>query len=302
MRPSSTLRLSIVTVVVLAACGDANSTESTLLLKPKITISSTTEPVSQMMAEIYGQALEKAEFRVARRTAFETPAELLEAMSKGEVQLTGITTQGLLELLSDEAGTSAAVPNTTSAQGDAITRALPTNLKLGVPTTAEDKDVVFCSTTFTDASTVVTLTDLGTKPGVATLAAPEGFDAATPLGAAALKDIYEVEFKSIVPTTIDKVVEAVTAGTADCGVGRSADPALSVTTLTVLQDDKTLVPNNVYLPLMSVDAGTSDVLSVLDGVSARLTTGALRSLMARLNVEGASPEIVALEFTGNVGT
>lgn len=273
-----------------------------MLLKPKITISSTTEPVSEMMAEIYGQALEKAEFRVARRTAFGTPAELLEAMSKGEVQLTGITTQGLLELLSDEAGTSAAVPNTTSAQGDAITRALPTNLKLGVPTTAEDKDVVFCSTTFTDANTVVTLTDLGTKPGVATLAAPEGFDAATPLGAAALKDIYEVEFKSIVPTTIDKVVEAVTSGTADCGLGRSADPALSVTTLTVLQDDKTLVPNNVYLPLMSVDAGTSDVLSVLDGVSARLTTGALRSLMARLNVEGASPEIVALEFTGNVGT
>lgn len=273
-----------------------------MLLKPKITVSSTTDPVSEMMAEIYGQALEKADFRVARRTAFETPEELLEAMSTGEVQLTGITTQGLLELLSDEAGTSAAVPNTTSAQGDAITRALPANLKLGVPTTAEDKDVVFCSATFTDANTVVTLTDLGTRPGIATLAAPEGFDAATPLGAAALKDIYEVEFKSIVPTTIDKVVEAVTAGTADCGVGRSADPALSAATLTVLLDDKTLVPNNVYLPLMAVDAGTSDVLSVLDGVSARLTTGALRSLMSRLNVEGASPEVVALEFTGNVGT
>ena len=70
----------------------------------------------------------------------------------------------------------------------------------------------------------------------------------------------------------------------------------------MLPDDKTLVPNDVYLPLMSVDAGTSDVLSVLDGASARLTTSALRLLMSRLNVDGASPDIVALEFTGNVGT
>jgi hypothetical protein len=33
-----------------------------------------------------------------------------------------------------------------------------------------------------------------------------------------------------------------------------------------------------------------------------LTTEALRTLMSRLSVDGASPEIVALEFTGNAGT
>ncbi len=302
VRASSTLKLAVVSIVFLGACGDSSSTESTVALKPKITISSTTDPVSQMMAEIYGQALEKAEFRVARRKAFETSEDLFADMAAGEVQLTGMTTQDLLALVSAESTTPEEVPNTTTLQAEAIAKALPANLLIGSPTTAEDIDVVFCATTFTDANTIATLTDLGAKPGTATLAAPEGFETATPLGGAALTDSYQVEFKSIVPTTADKVVEAVNAATADCGVGRSADPALSAATLTVLQDDKALVPNDVILPLMSTETGSADVLSVLDGASARLTTAALRSLMSRLDVDGASPEIVALEFTGNAGT
>ena len=82
MRASSTLKLSLVTVVFLAACGDSDASSDTVALKPKITISSTTDPVSEMIAEIYGQALEKAQFRVARKKPFETTAELLAAMVK----------------------------------------------------------------------------------------------------------------------------------------------------------------------------------------------------------------------------
>jgi osmoprotectant transport system substrate-binding protein len=301
VRASSTVKLSVVTLVVLSACGDATSSDSTVVLKPKITISSTTDPTSKMIAEIYGQALEKAEFRVARKKPFATSDELYAAMSSGEVQLTGMTTQGLLALLSANDTSAAAVPNATVLQTAAITKALPANLKIGSTSTAEDKDVIYCATTFTDTNTIATLTDLGTKPGVATLAAPEGFDTATPLGAAGLKDTYQIEFKSIVPTSLDKTLEAVNGGTADCGVGRAGDPALSAATVTVLQDDKALVPNDVILPLVSADVGTLDVLSALDATSARLTPASLRALMSRLTVDGASPEIVANEFTGNTG-
>ena len=73
------------------------------------------------------------------------------------------------------------------------------------------------------------------------------------------------------------------------------------TTFTVLQDDKALVPNDVIMPLVGGDAASDDALSVLDAMSARLTPDSLRALMARL-ATGASPEVVALEFTGNVGT
>jgi osmoprotectant transport system substrate-binding protein len=301
VRASSTLKLSLVSVVVLAGCGSSDASTDSVALKPKITISSTTDPTSEMIAEIYGQALEKAEFRVARRQPFATEGELMTAMANGEVQMTGATTQGLFNVLQDPAGTDLPLPNTTTAQATEIAKLLPANLKMGVPSTAEDKDVIFCAKTFTDTNTIATLTDLGTKPGVATLAAPDGFDTATPLGAAGLKDLYSIEFKSIVPTPADQTLEAVNAGTADCGIGRAADPALGTTTFLVLQDDKALVPNNAILPLVGGTAATDDVMSVIDAMTARLTPDSLRALNARL-VEGATPEVAALEFTGNVGT
>lgn len=306
VRASSTLKLSVVTVVALASCGDSKASDSTVALKPKITISSTTDPTSEMVAEIYGQALEKAEFRVARKKAFATNGELMTAMASGEVQLTGMTTQGLLVLLSPPDSTTpttgpAAEPSSTGSQTTVIANSLPPNLTIGTATSAEDKDVVFCAKTFTDTNTIASLTDLGSKPGLAILAAPDGFDTSTPLGAATLKDAYEIQFRSVVATPIAKVVDAVNAGTADCGVGRAADPALGAATLTVLEDDKTLVPNNVILPLLSKEAGTPDVMSVLDSISSRLTPDSFRALMSSLNTAGATPEIVANEFVGSAG-
>jgi osmoprotectant transport system substrate-binding protein len=307
VRASSTLKLSVVTVVALAACGDSKASDSTVAVKPKITISSTTDPTSELVAEIYGQALEKADFRVARKKPFATNGELMTAMTSGDVQLTGMTTQGLLALLPPPPDSTtpttgpAADPNTTGSQTTVIANSLPANLTIGTATSADDKDVVFCAKTFTDTNTIASLTDLGSKPGLAILAAPDGFGTSTPLGAATLTDTYEIEFKSVVTTPIAKVVDAVNAGTADCGVGRAADPALGVATLTVLEDDKTLVPNNVILPLVSKETGTADVMSVLDTTSARLTPDSLRALMSRLNTAGATPEIVANEFVGSGG-
>ena len=301
MRASKTIKLSLAVIVLLAACGDSKATESTVALKPKITISSTSDPTSVMLAEIYGQALEKAQFRVARKKAFDTPEALYADMQSGGVQLTGATTQALYSWLQSQSGSTDALPTTTALQTAAISKGLPATLKLGATSTAEDKDVIFCSATFTQANTLVTLTDLSTKPETATLAAPDGFDTATPLGAAALKDLYQIQFKSVVPTAADKIIDAVTAGTADCGVGRSADPALAPVTFTVLEDDKSLVPNNVMLPLITTSAASADVLAVVDATSARLTAGQLRSLMQRLK-DGASPELAANEFTGNAGS
>jgi len=302
VRASSTIRLSVVAVVLLAACGDSSTSETSVAVKAKITISSTTDPTNEMIAEIYGQALEKAEFRVARKQPFATPDELFAAMKSGDVQLAATTTLGLLALLSADGSTTSPPPTATLLQTDAITKALPASLKIGATATAEDKDVVYCATTFTDANTISTLTDLGTKPDTATLAAPDDFDTATPLGAAALQDTYGIEFKSVVPAEIGHTLEPVTAGTADCGIGRSGDPALSVATVTILQDDKALVPNDVILPVVSADVGTIDVTSVLDATSARLTSNSLRSLMAALAADGATPESVANAFVGAAGT
>jgi len=301
VRASKSIKLSTAVVVLLTACGGSNSSATTVPLKPKIVISSTSDPTSVMLSEIYGQALEKAEFRVARKKAYDTPEALYAAMEAGTVQVTGVTTQALYSWMEAQSGKTDPLPQTTTLQADALTKGLPATLKIGATSTAEDVPAIFCSATFTQANTIATLTDLGSKPGLATLAAPDGFDTATPLGSGTLKDTYQISFKAVVPTAADKIVAAVTAGTADCGVGTTADPALAAVTFTVLQDDKAVVPNNVLLPLVTAAGGTIDVTSVLDATSAQLTTSELRTLMQRLK-DGASPELAANEFTGNVGS
>ena len=171
MRASSTLKLSLVSLLVLAACGDSKSTEPTVVLKPTIIISSTTDPTSELIAEIYGQALEKAEFRIARKKAFATSGELLAAMAAGKVQLAGhddterARAAGFVQSFihrCDDPSTpcrpdlDAVVhpggePQQHAQQAAEIVKGLPENLEIGTPTTAEDKDVVFCAKTFTDS-------------------------------------------------------------------------------------------------------------------------------------------------------
>ena len=257
-----------------------------MALKAKITISSTTDPVSELIAEIYGQSLEKAQFRVARKNPFDTSGELLTAMSKGEVQLTGVSSRSLLAMLNN--GEAPAEANTTGRGRQPRSRGrCPPTSRSARRRRRRTRTLCTAPATFTGTNTVATLTDLGAKPGIATLAAPEGFDTATPLGGAALKELYGIEFKAVVPTEVDSTLAAIQAGTADCGIGSAGDPALSDTAITVLQDDKTLVPNDVILPLITTDAGTDDVLATISAVSARLTPDSFRALMAQMATDGA---------------
>src|SRR4029079_16523863 len=115
-------------LLVLTACGDSKSTEPTVVLKPTIIISSTVDPTSELIAEIYGQALEKAEFRVARKKAFATSDELLAAMAAGKVQLAGMTTQSVLALLASSTPSSTVAttpPTTPSSTSDSTPTSTP---------------------------------------------------------------------------------------------------------------------------------------------------------------------------------
>ncbi len=301
VRATKTLPLFVVPAVLLAACGDSSSSaQPSLPVKPKVVISSTNDPTSQLISEIYGQALEKAEYRVARKKAFDTPEALYAAMTSGEVQLAGMTSNALTASLLKASGSAVPVPSTAALQTAAIAKALPASLKIGAASAAEDKAVIACAKTFTEANKIATLTDLGPKSATAKLAAPDGFDAASPMGAAGLKNSYQIAFQTVVPTAADKMVDTIKAGTADCGVSHSGDPTLAVAEIVVLQDDKAMVPNDVVLPLINATVGTPDVVAVLDAVSVKLTTEQFRLLMLRLK-DGASPELVANEFTGNVG-
>jgi osmoprotectant transport system substrate-binding protein len=75
-----------------------------------------------------------------------------------------------------------------------------------------------------------------------------------------------------------------------------SDPAITADHLVVLADDRGLQPAGSVVPLVRravVGRDGPRLLAVLNAVSARLTTGSLRALDARVQLRGENPRRVA---------
>ena len=63
----SALALTLVGALALAACGGDDETEATVAaVSPTVNVGRTSDPLSQLLAEIYGQGMENAGVRVGR--------------------------------------------------------------------------------------------------------------------------------------------------------------------------------------------------------------------------------------------
>jgi osmoprotectant transport system substrate-binding protein len=74
--------------------------------------------------------------------------------------------------------------------------------------------------------------------------------------------------------------------------------AITTEGFVALDDDKTLVPHEAVLPLLTTAAATPDVVQILDSISAQLNTDVLKAMMVKIEVDKQSPEVVAKAFLG----
>jgi osmoprotectant transport system substrate-binding protein len=91
-------------------------------------------------------------------------------------------------------------------------------------------------------------------------------------------------------------LQALEAGDIGVALLFSTDPAITADHLVVLADDRGLQPAEKVVPLVRRDAVARygpRLLAVLNAVSARLTTGSLRGLDARVQLRGEDPRRVA---------
>jgi osmoprotectant transport system substrate-binding protein len=91
-------------------------------------------------------------------------------------------------------------------------------------------------------------------------------------------------------------LQALQAGDIGVALLFSTDPAITTDHLVVLADDRGLQPAENVVPLVRRDVVARygpRLLTVLDTVSARLTTGSLRALNARVELRGQDPRRVA---------
>jgi osmoprotectant transport system substrate-binding protein len=299
-----------VLVLVAAACGDDDDDSAANdgaaagdLAGQSLNVGSANFPESVLLAEIYAGALEADGADVTVTPNIGSREVYYAAIENGEIDLLPEYTNSLLSFVLRQDD-----PNATPQAGNVeeqvaeLKDALPDNLTVLTPSTAEDKDVIVCNQETIDKYGFSDLSGLAKVSGDVTLGGPPEFAERSPFGIPGFQQFYGAEFAKFVPLEIGPpIVDALKANAINCGNLFSTDAAITQNNLTSLEDDKNIVPNEAVLPLINVDKATPEVTAVLDDVSAALDTEGLTELNSQVQAEGLAESEVAAQWLADNG-
>jgi osmoprotectant transport system substrate-binding protein len=274
--------LLVLATTLLAGCatGDRARPPSSALGDDAITIGSFNFAESQLLAQLYGQALEARGVRVLYETG-RGPRELvLPALERGLLELVPEYAGTAVQFLSlGRAPTSADKEETHKALQDLLTGR---QLVALAPADAEDKNV------FVVKYETAGRYDLGTVSDLAAVADKLRFVASPecphrPLCLIGLRDRYHVNFGKVLALDSGGPLtrRALEAGFADVGLLFSTDPGINDDAFLELVDDRQLQPAENVTPLVRrevLERWGEQLSGPLDAVSRQLTTLELQSL------------------------
>jgi osmoprotectant transport system substrate-binding protein len=267
-----------------------------------ITVGSADFTESQLLGEIYAQALEAKGFQVSRQLNIGSREVYYPAIVGNEIQVVPDYTNSLLSFVLRQSDPNA-LPEATDVDGQIaeLATVLPADLKVLTPSAAEDKDTIVCTADVAEEHSLTNLTSLFAVADQITLGAPAEFEGRAPFGLAGFSE-QGAEFKSFVPLAFGAIPDALKSGQIDCANMFSTDPAIASNGFVALDDDLKLVPNEAVLPLVrSTVADDPAAVEALDAVSAALTTEGLTDMLQQVSGEAADPAEVAKQFIADNG-
>jgi osmoprotectant transport system substrate-binding protein len=266
-----------------------------------ITVGSADFPESQLLAQIYGQALAAAGFDVDYQMAIGAREVYYKAIDSGEIDLVPEYTNSLLSFVLRLKDPNA-LPTATNVdeQITELGTVLPASLVVLTPSTAEDKDVIACTAEAAEKYSLTDLSSLAKASKDITIGGPPEFEARSPFGIAGFKQVYGAEFKQFVPLQVSAVADALKAKQIDCGNLFSTMSVITTGGFVTLVDDKNTVPNEAVLPLVRKDVVTPELTAVLDNINKQLDTEKLKELMVKIEVDAAAPDVVAKDWLASL--
>jgi osmoprotectant transport system substrate-binding protein len=247
---------------------------------------------NEIIAEIYAQALENAEFDVERQFNIGQRDAYLPALESGEVTLFPEYTGNLLQWYDEN--TEARTPDDVYA---ALKEALPDGLTVLDQSTASDQDSYTVTSAFAEANGLTTIADLAKVTEPLTLGGPPELEE-RPYGPTGLKDTYGVDVAF--SATGDTTVEDLLAGTIQVANVFTADPRIQTDDLVVLEDPDGLFLASNVVPLVNADVADK-IADVINPISAALTPEALVDLNVQSTVDQSSPKDIATKWLKDNG-
>ncbi len=296
--------LALAIVCCACACGSAaaDHADGAAQHGAVITVGSFDFPESVLLADIYADALTTQGFPV-RVLPDLGPRELVDPALSGLVQVVPEYSGSALEFVS--LGRQSATSDVTATGRALAGWAAGRGLVAGRPSAAQDANVSVVTAATAARDGLRSVADLArVAPRLAFGGPPECPERVYCL--LGLKQVYGLRFRVFIPLDAGGplTLQALQAGDIGVALLFSTDPAITTDHLVVLADDRGLQPAENVVPLVRRDAVARygpRLLAVLDTVSARLTTGSLRALNARVELRGDDPRLVAQSWLRTQG-
>lgn len=287
--------------LLLAACGSAPPPRTTALDDDAITVASFNFTESVLLAELYGQALRSAGFRVELALDLGARELVQPALQKGLVELVPEYAGSALEFVAgkgsasaDERATHRALARAMASRGLTVLAASPAQDRNGVVVTKETA-VRYGLQDISDLGPVASQMAFGGPPECRE----------RPLCLEGLASVYGLRFESFVPLDEGGVltVAALQAGQVQAALLFTSDGQIDVHGFILLEDDRHLQPAENITPIVRTDALTMFgpwLAEVTNAVSAALTTGDLQRMNRDVS-EGEAPAAVAAGWLAERG-
>ncbi len=268
--------LAAILALVAAACGSSNPLgggEISGDLK-SIKVGSADFTESKIIAELYAQALEANGFTVTRQFGIGSRETYIPAVQDHSIDLIPEYTGNLLQYFDKE--TPATTPDAVLL---GLLKALPGDLSILYPSPAEDKDTLAVTGETAQRLNLKSIADLAKDSAQVKVGAPSEFQTRV-TGLVGLKDKYgldiaPVNFIAISDGGGPATVKALTGNTVTAANIFSTSPSIEQNKLVVLEDPKNVFLAANVVPLVASQKMSNELKTVLDAVSAKLTTEAL---------------------------
>lgn len=285
----------------LAACGTDDPTSSGGSGGDTVVIGSFAFAESEILAEIYAQALESKDIDVEKRFNIGPRQQTIPALQDGSINLIPEYNGNLLAYY-DEEYTERTTEDVDASLVDAVAK---DKLKVLDSAEAEDKDAYVVTSDTAESEGLTTIGDLSKLVPFKIGANPQFGDLG--YGIPGLEKVYGVKPGGATLVPIEDfggpdTVKALVDDSVKVADIYTTSPAIKTEDLVVLEDPKNMISSQNIIPLISESISSSEIEDVLNAISAELTTDDLIALRDRVEgEEKASASTAAEEWLTDKG-
>jgi osmoprotectant transport system substrate-binding protein len=258
--------------------------------RPTIQVASFDFPESELLGELYGQALAQHGFPVEQVIQLGAREVVAPALEQGKVDMVPEYLGSALNFLNDRDRVATADPALTHARLEQAFAPRGVSVLAFAP--AQDRNAFVVSGDLARRNGMAKLSDLAPMAGKLSIGGPPECPQ-RPLCLRGLQELYKLRFARFEPMPSRAVTAAaLETGEIDVGMIETTDPSLVGADLVQLADDRRLQPADNVVPVVRrevLDAYGPPLVRLLNTVSAQLTTAEL----SRLNLQVAKGQVAS---------